>query len=140
MANQDDMGGHFVARSLSDEDAFDVGGQMAQTFSACIFSCLAIYMVLSNTKKLKDIQASSFEERLKTCCQINLVIATLSAFLNFFQLTEVRWQLPGASASKNTNSCQLLLNVYLHNTYTACVYIYIYILHIHVYGVCVLHT
>jgi len=88
--------GFAKSRQLSQQSDFDMGSRMAQIFSGCMFSALAVYMVFSNSTRLKVVQKQSFEKRLATCCQINTIVAAISAFLNFFQLTEVdNWALPG---------------------------------------------
>jgi bacteriorhodopsin len=54
-----------------------------------MFSALCLYLVGSNSTRVSYIQKASLEKRLSVCCQINTIVASLSAFLNFFQLTEV---------------------------------------------------
>jgi len=68
---------------------FEMGSMMAQLFSGCMFWALASYLVLSNSPRLKDVQAMTYEKRLDACCKLNIIVAAISAFLNFFQLTEI---------------------------------------------------
>lgn len=81
------MMGH--SRFLGEAEDYDMGSRMAQLFSGCMFAALAVYLVFSNSTRLTIIQKASFEKRLHVCCQINTIVAAISAFLNFFQLTEV---------------------------------------------------
>merc|ERR1719498_375477 len=98
--SSDDWG--FVGlRRLAEEDDFEYGSKMAQIFSGAIFSALVAYLIFSNSTRLSYIQRASLEKRLMVCCQINTIVASFSAFFNFFQVTEVdNWVLPGASGSK----------------------------------------
>jgi len=87
---------HAVSRTLSGApDDFEYAGKMSQIFSGAMFSALVLYLVFSNSTRLSYIQRASLEKRLSICCQINTAVAALSAFLNFFQVTEVdNWILP----------------------------------------------
>jgi bacteriorhodopsin len=80
------------ARSLSSsdsEEAFELGSKISQIFSGCAFTALACYLVFSNATRLSFIHRASIEKRLAVCCQLSLVVATISAFFNFFQLSEL---------------------------------------------------
>jgi len=80
----------------SDNEAFEMGAKMAQIFSGTLFFALVAYLVFSNSTRLSYIQRASLEKRLNVCCQISTIVAALSSFLNFFQVTEVdNWMLPG---------------------------------------------
>jgi len=78
-----------LASEAEKKEEFELGGKIAQIFSGCLFSALAIYLVTSNSTRLSFIHRASLEKRLSVCCQINIMVATISAFLNFFQVTEV---------------------------------------------------
>merc|ERR1719440_1180580 len=88
----------FDMRRLSDADqeAFDSGARMSQIFSGGFFAALVCYLIFSNSTRMSYIQRASLEKRLSVCCQLSTMVAALSAFLNFFQMTEVdNWALPG---------------------------------------------
>jgi len=83
-------------RRLSDEEDYHYGSTMAQVFSGALFSALVVYLIFSNSTRMSYIQRASLEKRLHVCCHINTIVAALSAFFNFFQVTEVdNWFLPG---------------------------------------------
>jgi len=78
------------------EEAFELGSRISQIFCGCAFTALSFYLVTSNTTRLSYIHRASIEKRLAVCCQLSLIVAALSAFLNFFQLTELdNWALGG---------------------------------------------
>jgi bacteriorhodopsin len=78
------------------EEEFKLASMIAQIFSGVMFGALAGYLVIANTTRLSYIHRASIEKRLNFCCLLNAIVAALSAFLNFFQLTEVdNWALPG---------------------------------------------
>lgn len=80
----------------TDQEEFEQASLVAQIFSGAMFTALVVYLVFSNSTRLSYIQKASLEKRLGICCQINTIVAALSAFLNYFQLTEVdNWALPG---------------------------------------------
>jgi bacteriorhodopsin len=82
--------------SAQDLRDYDMASKIAQIFSGAMFSALVVYLVMSNSTRISYIQKASLEKRLGVCCQINTIVASLSAFLNFFQLTEVdNWALVG---------------------------------------------
>merc|ERR1719337_847508 len=90
----------FDARRLesASQQEFDDASRMAQIFSGVMFGALSVYLIFSNSTRLSYIQRASLEKRLNVCCQINTIVAALSAFLNFFQVTEVdNWMLPGGN-------------------------------------------
>lgn len=88
--------GRALNDSRNDEEAFELGSRISQIFCGCAFTALSCYLMSSNATRLSYIHRASIEKRLSVCCQLSLVVSAISAFLNFFQLTELdNWTLPG---------------------------------------------
>jgi len=82
--------------SAEDEAEFAQASLVAQLFSGAAFTALVMYLVFSNSTRLSYIQKASLEKRMHMVCQLNTIVAALSAFLNLIQLTEIdNWDLPG---------------------------------------------
>jgi len=84
---------------MTQEDEYKTASTIAQIFSGCMFTALGLYLVGSNSTRMSYIQKASLEKRLSTICQISVMVAATSAFLNFFQLTEVDNFVLGGSRS-----------------------------------------
>eukprot|EP00439_Symbiodinium_sp_Y106_P043111 s804_g5.t1 len=68
---------------------FETAVRVTQIFSGIFFAGLAIWLSFTNGTKLAFIQQASLEKRLTTCCFFGVYVGAVSAFFNFFQLTEV---------------------------------------------------
>jgi bacteriorhodopsin len=84
-----------LSSQLGAQKEFDIASTMAQTFSGALFTALVLYLIFANSTKMAYIQRASLEKRLSVCCHIHTMVAATSAFLNFFQITEVdNWFMP----------------------------------------------
>jgi len=63
--------------------------KVTQIFSGIFFAGLAVWLSFTNGTKLSFIQQASLEKRLTVCCFFGVYVGAVSAFFNFFQLTEV---------------------------------------------------
>jgi hypothetical protein len=78
------------------QDEFELAARIAQMFSGGLFAAVAVYLIVTNSTRLSYIHRAAIEKRLTVCCHIMTIVAAISAFLNFFQLTEVdNIELPG---------------------------------------------
>lgn len=68
---------------------FETAVRVTQIFSGIFFAGLAIWLSFTNGTKLAFIQQASLEKRLTVCCFFGVYVGAVSAFFNFFQLTEV---------------------------------------------------
>jgi len=76
-------------QSTNDLQEYETSTKIAQIFSGLFFTGVVAYLVFSNSTKLAIIQQASQEKRLSVCCSLTTMVAAISGFLNFFQITEV---------------------------------------------------
>lgn len=97
------------AESTATKGDFDRASIMAQIFSGALFTAVVIYLMFSNSTRLSYIQRASLEKRLQVCANLSTIVASISAFMNFFQLTEVdNWALPSTNSEYVVDVCRPL--------------------------------